>query len=151
MIVHQLALELEQQSLPEFMRLSTVNPRPSREAVWEVTQELSGILFPGYFRSREAGFGVRLATVEEQLTEQIRRALCFRSQKPAGQDCQQRARILVADFLARLPELRRLLGGGCRGRLSGRPFGQLSRGGHLQFPRDDRPDPPPFGARAGAA
>lgn len=117
MNLHQLVKELEEQQLPEFMHLPTVNPRPSREAVFAVTHDLQCLLFPGYFDHEEMEreslrylYGNTLERVRRELTQQVMRALCFRCQEPGKVTlCKEKGEHLVDQFLADLPRLRRAL------------------------------------------
>lgn len=109
--------ELEGQELPCFMSLPTVNPRPSREAVFAIAQDLRSILFPGYFTDAEVSLGGyrytlghTLEAVHRSLVKQVMRGLCFRCDEPgklAG--CQQEAETKVGRFMNRLPAVRKAL------------------------------------------
>ena len=110
----RLVEELERQELPDFMQLPSVNPRPSRDAVFELVGELRNLLFPGYFNEGcVARDGLRyhtgsiLSKVRRGLTEQVMRAICFRCTDPTRmQRCQGEARKKVNAFLESLPEIR---------------------------------------------
>jgi serine O-acetyltransferase len=93
---------------------------PSREALSGMVDGLRSVLFPGYFGTQgeptpealEFHVGATLDRVMRVLAEQVRRALCFTCADPdpgrcAG--CEARADDMAARFLARLPEIRRLL------------------------------------------
>jgi serine O-acetyltransferase len=117
MKLHELVKLLEEQELPEFMHLPSINPRPSREAVFEVTEALHSLLFPGYFGQAEVGghgfryfLGHTLEWVHRELSQQITRGLCFRC-KERGRvlQCQQEASEKVKDFLGKLPAIRESL------------------------------------------
>jgi serine O-acetyltransferase len=93
---------------------------PSREAVAAVVGDLLAVLFPGYFGtlsvlSREAlSFHIEttLLRAARVLGDQMRRAFCFGCdlRDPAHcPECDERADRLTAAFLARLPEVRRVL------------------------------------------
>ncbi len=117
MDLHQLVKELDEQQLPDFMHLPTVNPRPSREAVFAVTSDLQSLLFPGYFDHEELGreslrylYGNTLERVRRELTQQVMRALCFRCQEEGKLGlCKEKGEDLVDRFLADLPALRKNL------------------------------------------
>ena len=104
---------------------------PSRDAVVGIVEALRAALFPGYFGDRELDddslrfhIGATLDRVRHQLQEQIRRALCFVCQKPDPWRCAQcetRATTVAHAFLARLPEVRRLLGTDVRAAYDGDP------------------------------
>jgi len=93
---------------------------PSRDALARMVDGLRSVLFPGYFGTQceptpealEFHVGATLDTVMRVLAEQVRRALCFAcaDREPHGcRDCEERAHSMVAHFLARLPDVRRLL------------------------------------------
>jgi len=112
--IKKLVETLEEQELPCFMQLPDVNPRPSREAVYEAVELLQSLLFPGYFDhehlSKEGyrfSLGHSLARFEKLFTEQVTRGLCFRCQKPgeAGR-CEEKARSKVQEFLDSVPAMR---------------------------------------------
>jgi serine O-acetyltransferase len=98
---------------------ATEPPLPSREALHGLMEDLRSVLFPGYFGSSDVTaetvryhVGATLARARRELGEQIRRGLCFVCQERDPAHCalcdRQAARI--ADrFVARLPEVRRLL------------------------------------------
>ncbi|MBI4484871.1 MAG: serine acetyltransferase, partial [Acidobacteria bacterium] len=93
---------------------------PSRDAIVRIVEALRSALFPGYFGDRELDedslrfhIGATLDRVRHELLEQIRRALCFVCQEPDPWRCAQcetRATAVAHAFLARLPDVRRLLG-----------------------------------------
>lgn len=108
---------LEGQSLPCFMQLPTVNPRPSREAVFELVRQLRSILFPGYFDNGQIGregyrfyLGHTLTLVRRELIEQVMRGICFRcTDLDRMQRCRGEAQQKVDAILAELPSLRESL------------------------------------------
>ncbi len=110
----RLVEELESQELPCFMQLPSVNPRPSRDAVFELTSQLRSLLFPGYFDEGDLGreglryhTGHTLSQVRKGLTEQVMRAICFRCTDPTRmRRCEGEAAEKVDQFLQSLPEIR---------------------------------------------
>lgn len=87
---------------------------PSRTALAGLVEELRALLFPGYFGASELSadtlryhLGARLDRVLHGLAEQIERGLM--ASDPACGACADRALALAGAFLARLPEVRRLL------------------------------------------
>jgi serine O-acetyltransferase len=87
---------------------------PSRIALAALVEELRALLFPGYFGASELKtetlryhLGASLDRVQHGLAEQIQRGLM--ASDPTCQDCGERSRNLALVFLARLPEVRRLL------------------------------------------
>jgi serine O-acetyltransferase len=100
------------------------NPRgqehPSWAAVVEIVESLRAVLFPGYFGVAEMNggsmrfhIGATLDRAIRSLREQVRRGLCFAAgdHDPARcERCESRAWEVTQEFVARLPEVRRLLG-----------------------------------------
>lgn len=87
---------------------------PSRTALAALVEELRALLFPGYFGASELKaetlryhLGARMDRVLNGLCEQIQRGMM--ASDPACGDCGERALGLARTFLARLPEVRRLL------------------------------------------
>ena len=103
---------------------------PSRDAVVGIVEGLRSALFPGYFGDRGLDdslrfhIGATLDRVRRELQEQIRRGLCFVCQKPDPWRCPQcetQATAVAHAFLARLPEVRRLLGTDVQAAYNGDP------------------------------
>ena len=91
---------------------------PSRDAVVEMVEGLRAVLFPGYFGTSELTaeslrfhVGATLDRVLRTLREQVERCLLFVSDQDSTDDSirEERAGRIVLGFLARLPEVRRLL------------------------------------------
>ncbi len=87
---------------------------PSRAALAALVEELRALLFPGYFGAAELKaetlryhLGARMDRVAHGLTDQIQRGLM--ASDATCTDCSERAQSLAHAFLARLPEVRRLL------------------------------------------
>ena len=87
---------------------------PSRTAVAMLVEELRALLFPGYFGASDLTaetlryhLGARVDRVLHGLSDQIQRGMM--ASDPACGDCKQRSMDLARGFLARLPEVRRLL------------------------------------------
>ena len=87
---------------------------PSRTALAGLVEELRALLFPGYFGAAELHadtlryhLGARMDRALHGLAEQIERGLM--ASDPACGACPDRALALARAFLARLPEVRRLL------------------------------------------
>lgn len=88
---------------------------PSRTALAGLVEDLRALLFPGYFGASELKaetlpyhLGAQLERVRHGLADQIQRGLM--ASDPACGACEARALELASAFLARLPEVRRLLG-----------------------------------------
>jgi serine O-acetyltransferase len=92
---------------------------PSRSALVGMVEDLRSVLFPGYYGDSDvSGESVRfhvgavLDRVARVLHEQVRRGLCFDCREPDPSrcpQCEERAASLAHGFIARLPEVRRLL------------------------------------------
>lgn len=95
-------------------------PMPSVQVLGEIVDQLRAVLFPGYFGQAELRVesmpyyvGATLDQVFRQLTEQVRRGVCFLEDCDTGADCDrvclERAHTITARFLATLPRIRHLL------------------------------------------
>ena len=87
---------------------------PSRAALASLVEELRALLFPGYFGAAELKvetlryhLGARMDRVAHGLADQIQRGLV--ASDATCSDCGERSQALARAFLARLPEVRRLL------------------------------------------
>lgn len=95
------------------------NPLPSAVALCEIVELARAILFPGYFgnatlNSRTINYhiGVNVERLMELLPQQILAGLCLdaaENQHPCDEALRQKATRLAADFIAYLPQLRKLL------------------------------------------
>lgn len=99
---------------------------PSRDAVVNLLEALRGVLFPGFFGPSELSgetlryhLGATLDQVLHDLAEQIRRA--YRVTAPEEEACEARALAVARAFVARLPEVRRLLGTDVQAAFEGDP------------------------------
>jgi serine O-acetyltransferase len=94
-------------------------PLPSRDTIVEIVEALRTVLFPGYFGPSDLNehnlpfhLGSTLDRVRRALKEQVRRGLCFACENPGPEtraDCDARAGRITQDFLAQLPDMRRIL------------------------------------------
>ncbi len=91
---------------------------PGRKAMIATLRELLSALFPGCLAYEPIdhedldGLKARLRAIAEALTDQIARIEAYRvleHSRPAGFDCQGRAREAVRALFAKLPEIRTLL------------------------------------------
>ncbi|MGV8041324.1 MAG: serine O-acetyltransferase EpsC [Thermoanaerobaculaceae bacterium] len=91
---------------------------PSRDAIVTMVEDLRTVLFPGYFgpsdltdETMRFAVGHTLERVRRVLQEQIKRGLCFSCSRHPSRcpECEGQALALSERFLARLPEVRRLL------------------------------------------
>ncbi len=105
---------------------------PSREALAHMVDGFRSVLFPGYFFTQreptaealEFHVGATLDRVMRVLTEQVHRALCFACAERGPDrctDCEERADEIARRFLARLPDVRRLLAGDVHAAYDGDP------------------------------
>jgi serine O-acetyltransferase len=96
------------------------HPLPSRGEVGAVVELIRSVIFPGYFGNRDVtdeslGYhmGATLHRASLILVDEIHRGLCFACTRDAAErtpaSCLNRAKRIAAQFLQRLPELRRLL------------------------------------------
>ena len=93
-------------------------PLPSRDTLVEMVEALRSVLFPGYFGNAELSegsvrfhVGATLDGILRTLREQVNRGMCFvcEHDEPECAECEQQALDATRTFLARLPEVRRLL------------------------------------------
>jgi len=98
---------------------------PSREAIVDILGLVLDLMYPGYFGHRDVTrenlgerVGALVARLEPKLEREIENCLCYgRERRPGGEavsipqigECAPRARELSEAFLARLPDVRRLL------------------------------------------
>jgi serine O-acetyltransferase len=87
---------------------------PSRTALASLVEDLRALLFPGYFGASELRadtlryhLGACMDRVAHGLSVQIQRGLM--AANASCPDCEERSQALARSFLARLPEVRRLL------------------------------------------
>lgn len=95
------------------------NPLPSGAMLCEIVELARAILFPGYFgnatlNSRTINYhiGVNVERLMELLTQQILAGLCSveeNSNQAYGEELRLKAANLSAQFIAQLPQIRRLL------------------------------------------
>jgi serine O-acetyltransferase len=91
---------------------------PSREAVIRIVEDLRAVLFPGYFGTNDLNdeslhyfVGATLARAMRSLEQQVRRGLAFteRHDVYSCTHCFEAAEAVTKAFLAKLPEVRRLV------------------------------------------
>lgn len=103
-------------------RARGVDPRrqalPSRDILISIVEKLRAVLFPGYFGPSDLDeentyfhVGATLDEVVRLLREQVRRGLCFVCDRtvPRCPECELEAEDKTVAFVARLPEVRRVL------------------------------------------
>jgi serine O-acetyltransferase len=101
-----------------YHRPSHDTPMPSVADLHEAVERLRAVLFPGYFGEAAVTLdampyvlGSTLLRVQSLLADQIKRGYCF-ARTDAGRDCadcEERSRAQTGQFIASLPEIRRLL------------------------------------------
>lgn len=94
-------------------------PLPSTKKLDTIVKLVREILFPGYFGNTKLHpdairhyMGVYVDELFDLLSEQVLAGLCFTCKDPEKTDIQERgghARSIAADFIAYLPEIRRML------------------------------------------
>jgi serine O-acetyltransferase len=104
---------------------------PSLEITGKLVSKLREVLFPGYFGNASLRpetyawhIGVSTDEVYRMLSDQIRKSLCFDcSMKENGkcEQCEVKGQDLAADFIACLPEIRRILASDVRAVFTGDP------------------------------
>jgi serine O-acetyltransferase len=91
---------------------------PSREVVIQIVEDVRAVLFPGYFGTNDLNaqslhyfVGATLARAMRSLEEQVRRGVAFteRHELESCAHCGDLARAATRAFLARVPEIRRLV------------------------------------------
>ena len=107
-------------------------PLPSRDKVVAIVEMLRSAIFPGYFGEAQVlpealrfHVGAALDRAGRELREQVACALCYGCEMESGtcdpSRCDARAADKVRSFLARLPEVRRLLATDVRAAYEGDP------------------------------
>ena len=94
-------------------------PMPSVNTLYDIIETTRAILFPGFFgeskiqrHTLKYHMGRNVEWVLEQLTEQIRRGICFGCPSKTSEECDKcknQAPGLAADFIEKLPALRNML------------------------------------------
>jgi serine O-acetyltransferase len=114
-------------------RSRTANCRrilPSRQVLERVVEQLRAVLFPGYFGTSDLTdetmrfhVGANLDEVLRVLEQQIQRGLCFACDEDPTYcpSCEKDARDVTQQFVARLPDVQRLLATDVRAAYEGDP------------------------------
>jgi serine O-acetyltransferase len=94
-------------------------PLPNGEEVRRIVEMLRCVLFPGYYgappippENTRYHMGATLDAAAKDLAEQVERAFCFfceKAGKECCEECHDRSRAIVADFMKTLPEIQRTL------------------------------------------
>ncbi|MBO7137023.1 MAG: serine acetyltransferase [Bacteroidaceae bacterium] len=105
-----------------FYEMGDGNPLPSAPALAEIIDLCRAILFPGFYgkstlssKTLSYHIGVSLDRLCHLLTQQVIAGLCSQKNKGQGagnrEQCElvEKAQAIVAEFITRLPELRRIL------------------------------------------
>ena len=90
---------------------------PNRNAVIEILKDVRNILFPGYFTGGaqttsepQYFLGSTILRVEQELTEQVCKALSFRDAKTTTpEEIGERAQQVVSNFLCKIPSVQEML------------------------------------------
>lgn len=92
---------------------------PSNEVLSELVQKLREVLFPGYYgnsslRPETSGYhiGVNVDRAYRLLTDQIRKGICYACKTENDyecRDCEEEAPKKAADFIEKLPAIRKML------------------------------------------
>jgi serine O-acetyltransferase len=107
-------------------------PMPSVQVLGDIVENLRSVLFPGYFGLSELRVetmpyyvGSTLDHVARQLTEQIRRGICFLEESDTTdtweKTCIERSQEITTRFLQTLPKIRHLLSTDVRAAFDGDP------------------------------
>ncbi|MHA1569682.1 MAG: serine O-acetyltransferase, partial [Alphaproteobacteria bacterium] len=106
-------------------------PLPSRDTVIEIVETLRSVLFPGYFGISEVNadgmryhVGSTLDRLQRLIREQVKRGLCFICTDMKGDrcaDCEERAAEITRSFLARLSDVKHMLGTDVQAAFEGDP------------------------------
>jgi serine O-acetyltransferase len=116
---------------------------PSVAALHEAVEGLRAVLFPGYFGETEITpeampyvIGSSLLRVQDLLAEQIRRGYCFACARDNREcdDCEQRSQAQTEQFIASLPEIRRLLATDVQAAYEGDPAAQSPQETIFSYP-----------------
>jgi serine O-acetyltransferase len=110
---------------------------PSREAIVEILGLVLDLMYPGYFGSHEISreelpehVGELVERLAPKVEREIENCLCYGRERSGGAgpaagfqkgECQPRARELTQEFLASLPDVRRLLVGDVQAAFDGDP------------------------------
>jgi len=96
------------------------HPLPSRSEIVSLVELLRSVIFPGYFGNRDVTeesltyhMGATLHRASLIMVDEVHRGLCFACARDADARtpaaCLKRAKSITAEFIKKLPELRRLL------------------------------------------
>jgi len=118
-VVGELQSHADQLATP-LRKTFTGHPLPSRKEVVKMIELLQSVIFPGYVGNRdvtEESLGFHMGSSLHQasliMVDEIHRGLCFDCQLERSERtpavCLERAQRITAEFLRRLPEIRRQL------------------------------------------
>ena len=121
---HSLEKTIERLSNPQLHKMIYMpghgKPMPSASILEEIINNIRAVLFPGFYgeskintQSINYHIGHNIDQIYEQLTEQIRRGICFGCPKKPYEECEKckdQAPDLTTKFIETLPELRKRLG-----------------------------------------
>jgi serine O-acetyltransferase len=117
---------------------------PSKKVVTEVLEDLLTVFFPGYLGKKgitksniKYFLGNTLTSVYARLTDEVDKSLKYicRKIKECPEDiCQQRAQVIVKQFLEKIPEIRSLLSGDIEAAYNGDPAAASDEEVILSYP-----------------
>jgi len=121
--INQIEKTIQTLSNPNLYRMVYMpghgKPLPSVGQMEKIIENIRAIIFPGFFgenrlqsHTLQYHIGKRIDILFEELSEQIRRGICFGCPNPSDAQCQKcknRAPQLAADLIEKLPELRNIL------------------------------------------
>jgi serine O-acetyltransferase len=117
---------------------------PSKQAVIEILEDLLSILFPGYFgnvkvdRSNVRYFvGNLLSSIYSRLVSEVEKSLKYLSRNfgvASEEVCRKRARMIVREFLEKIPEIRAMLSGDIQAAYDGDPAAKSTDEIILSYP-----------------
>ncbi len=106
-------------------------PIPSNEILANIVDLLRGILFPGYYgnscfntKTLQYHIGVNVDRVYNLLSDQIQNGICFACRTKSFEECnkcEEESPKIAAEFLSKLPEIRRILSTDVKAAYNGDP------------------------------
>jgi serine O-acetyltransferase len=109
-------------------------PMPSVQMLYEIMENIRAILFPGFFgenriqtHTLKYHIGRHIDWLYDHLSEQIRRGICFQCPMESNEECRKckdRAPVITADFIERLPYIRNVLEDDIEATYNGDPASQ---------------------------
>jgi len=117
---------------------------PSKQAVIEILEDLLSILFPGYFGNMKVDrFNIRyfvgnlLSSIYSRLISEVEKSLKYLSRNfgvASEEVCSKRARMIVREFLEKIPDIRAMLSGDIQAAYDGDPAAKSTDEVILSYP-----------------